>query len=37
MKLVKYRKLNYTEQILNINHPFVQYKKINFKGIDNSK
>lgn len=37
MKLEKYRKLNYTEQILNINHPFVQYKKINFKGIDNSK
>lgn len=37
MKLVKYRKVNYTEQILNINHPFVQYKKINFKGIDNSK
>lgn len=37
MKLVKYRKLNYTEQTLNINHPFVQYKKINFKGIDNSK
>lgn len=37
MKLEKYRKLNYSEQILNIDHPFVQYKKINFKGIDNSK
>lgn len=37
MKLKKYRKLNYSEQILNIDHPFVQYKKINFRGIDNSK
>ena len=37
MKLEKYRKLNYSEKILNIDHPFVQYKKINFKGIDNSK
>ena len=36
MKLEKYRKLNYTEQLLHINHPFVQYKKINFKGIDSS-
>lgn len=36
MKLEKYRKLNYTEQLLYIKHPFVQYKKINFKGIDNS-
>ena len=31
MKLEKYRKLNYIEQLLHVNHPFVKYKKLILK------
>ena len=37
MKLDKYRNFNYEEILLNIPHPFVQYKKIKFSAVDNSK
>ena len=37
MKLVKYRKFDFTETTLNTPHPFAKYKKIIFLGIDNSK
>lgn len=37
MNLEKKRKLVYKENIIDIPHPFVQYKKIIFKGIDNSQ
>lgn len=37
MKLEKYRNFNYEEILLNIPHPFVQYKKIIFEGTDNSQ
>lgn len=37
MNLEKNRKLMYKENIIDIPHPFVQYKKIIFKGKDNSK
>ena len=37
MKLEKYRNFNYEEILLNIPHPFVQYKKIKFSAVDNSK
>ena len=37
MNLEKNRKLVYKENIIDIPHPFVQYKKIIFKGTDNSK
>ena len=37
MNLEKNRKLVYKENIIDIPHPFIQYKKIIFKGTDNSK
>ena len=37
MKLVKYRKFDFTETTLNTPHPFAKYKKITFLGTDNSK
>lgn len=37
MNLEKNRKLVYKENIINIPHPFVQYKKIIFEGTDGSQ
>lgn len=37
MNLEKNRKLVYKENIIDIPHPFVQYKKIIFEGIDDSQ
>lgn len=37
MNLEKNRKLVYKENIIDIPHPFVQYKKIIFEGTDNSQ
>lgn len=37
MKLEKNRELEYKEKIIDIPHPFVKYKKIIFKGKDNSQ
>ena len=37
MNLEKNRKLVYKENIIDIPHPFVQYKKIIFQGTDNSQ
>ena len=37
MNLEKNRKLVYKENIIDIPHPFIQYKKIIFEGIDNSQ
>ena len=37
MNLEKNRKLVYKENIIDIPHPFVQYKKIIFEGKDNSQ
>ena len=37
MKLEKNRELEYKEKVIDIPHPFVKYKKIIFKGKDNSQ
>ena len=37
MNLEKNRKLVYKENIIDIPHPFVQYKKIIFEGTDSSQ